>query len=406
MRSCALCLAVFVIGYIATCSLRGENHVATNSPPQEEITLLRPVPAVLNEGAHPTVNATETRIKGKAGPPFQFNWAQFINESYGWAMTSYSLYRTKDGGKSWERLSQEPEKDARFTAFSFVDELHGWLAIVKEDFADHYGVGISSVIMITDDGGRSWNLQAGFEDEIQINDIRFLNEKEGLAVGSKGLENRADRGELFVLGTSNGGKQWQDISGPAKAAFKNHWGAAPDSGKYIEWSSSSMFLLTQGGRVLHTTDRGQTWKTIVIFKDERPSGFISSTSYQKVVLDPENRIRVVAGGMGDEGYWGDFVINEDGGWTSYEIRLTPILDAVFLSDKEVVACGLNVRPVNEKRLPKDGGIVLRSFDGGKSWQTIYRSKTFETFFFITKVKDNVFYAVSDTGTFLSFTLGQ
>ena len=77
MRCCALGLAVFVIGYFATCSLRGDSHVATNSLPQEEITVLRPVPTVLNEGTHPTVNATETQIKGKAGPPFQFNWAQF-----------------------------------------------------------------------------------------------------------------------------------------------------------------------------------------------------------------------------------------------------------------------------------------------------------------------------------------
>jgi photosystem II stability/assembly factor-like uncharacterized protein len=366
------------------------------------------VPAVLNEGTHPTVIATETQIKGKPGPPFQFNWAQFINESHGWAMTSSSIYRTTDGGKSWERLSQEPEKEARFTAFSFVDELHGWLAIVKEDFADHYGVGISSVIMITADGGRSWNLQAGFKDEIQINDIRFLNEKEGLAVGRKGLENRADRGELFVLGTSNGGKEWTDISGPAKAAFKNQWGVANDSGKNIQWTSSSVFLLTRGGRVMNTTDRGKTWNTLVIFKDERPGGFVSSTGFHKVVLDPENRIRVVAGAMGDEGYWGDFVVNEDGRWTSYEIRLTPILDAVFLSDKEVIASGLNLRPADEKsnHLRRDSGVVLRSFDSGKSWQTIYRSKSFETFFFIAKVKGNDFYAVSDTGTFLRFALPQ
>ena len=41
--------------------------------------------------------------------------------------------------------------------------------------------------------------------------------------------------------------------------------------------------------------------------------------------------RVVAAGMGDKGYWGDFVVEEDGRWNSYELTLTPILDAVFLS---------------------------------------------------------------------------
>jgi hypothetical protein len=49
---------------------------------------------------------------------------------------------------------------------------------------------------------------------------------------------------------------------------------------------------------------------------------------------------------------------------------------------------------------------LRSFDNGRSWQTIYRSKSQETFFFLTKINDHDFYAVSDMGTFLRFTLPQ
>jgi hypothetical protein len=117
---------------------------------------------------------------------------------------------------------------------------------------------------------------------------------------------------------------------------------------------------------------------------------------------------VIAAGMGDEGYWGDFVVDEDGRWTSHEINLTPILDATFLSDKEVLACGVNVRRSDEKPNShlKDAGVILRSFDIGKSWQTIYRSKSYETFFFLTKIKDNEFYALSDIGTFLRFRLQQ
>lgn len=407
MRYCAFALAVFVIGYLATCNSRGDNYAATNTIRDDTETVVRPVSAILNESTHPTINATETRIPGKPGPPFQFWHAQFITESHGWAMTSYSLYRTTDGGTSWEKLTQEPEKDGRFTAFSFVDESHGWLASVKADSAQHYGLGFSSAIMVTDDGGRSWNLQANFRDEIRVNDIRFLNKNEGLAVGYKGLDNRADHGEIFMLSTSNGGGDWKDISGPVKAAFRNQWGAANDAGRDIHWTSSAVFMLTQSGRVMNTTDGGKTWNTIVILKHERPSPSMSSTGYYKLALDPEQNIRVLAGKAGDEGYLGDFVVNEDGRWTSYEIGLTPIHDAVFLSDNDVIACGLNVRTIHEKaKRLKDAGVVLRSFDGGKSWESIYRSKTFETFFFITRIKDNLFYAVSDTGTFLRFTLPQ
>src|SRR6185369_2072366 len=106
MRYCALGLLVFVSGYLATCTLRGDSSTATNSLREGEVVVLRPVPAILNEGTHPAVNATETQIKEKAGVPFQFRRAKFINETHGWAMTLYSLYRTIDGGKTWERLAQ------------------------------------------------------------------------------------------------------------------------------------------------------------------------------------------------------------------------------------------------------------------------------------------------------------
>src|SRR6185503_11065530 len=110
------------------------------------------VPGVLNQETHPAVQGTETKIKGKAGEPFEFKHAQFVGENHGWVMTNASLYRTTDGGKSWEPLKEEPEKDARFTSFFFIDESHGWLTVVKETFAERYGLGNSSVVMVTDNG--------------------------------------------------------------------------------------------------------------------------------------------------------------------------------------------------------------------------------------------------------------
>lgn len=406
MRFCALVLT-FAIGYLATIALHKDVAQTTNLQSLDVPTVLKPVPAILNEGTLPSIAATEIKIKGKAGHPFEFRTAQFVDQNHGWAMGNNSFYRTTDGGNHWEQLAQEPDDDAYFTSFYFVDESHGLLIIQKRDTTKSYGLGQSSDILITTDGGTSWKLQATFPNEIQLRNIRFLNANEGLAVGERGLENRVDRAELFVLGTSNGGKDWNDISGPAKAAFKNEWGAANDRGENIQWTPSSILLLTQGGRIMRTTDQGKTWETVVILKDKRAHGFLSATSFRKVALDPEQRLRVVAAALGDEGYWGDFIVNEDGRWNSYELLLTPILDAIFLSEKDVVACGRNLRPANEKsKSLKDAGVILRSFDNGRSWQTIYRSKSDETFFFLTKINDQDFYAVSDKGTFLRFTLPQ
>jgi photosystem II stability/assembly factor-like uncharacterized protein len=360
----------------------------------------------LNVETEPPVQGVETRIKGKVGELFEFKRAQFVNENHGWAMSSGSLHRTTDGGKSWERLPQKPENEATFEALFFLDESRGWLTAVKRDYKERYGLGNSSVIMVTNDGGGSWTLQSSFPNEVVISEIRFSNKDEGLAVGARIIDSRPPYKELLLLKTSNGGKDWSNISESVKSAIKHENAIASDSGRHVEWTSSSVLLLTGSGRVLRSEDRGETWNLLASFTDERPNGVISSTGYHKLALDSEGRIRVVAGGEGDEGYWGDLVVQDGSQWTSYEAHLTPIRDALFLSNNEVLACGANLRRVDEKPNPrlKNAGVILRSFDSGKSWETIYRSKSYETFFYLTNVKDNQFYAVSDTGTFLRFSL--
>ena len=167
-------LAVFLIGQSLSCVSRGHNQQPANSRPEEVTAILRSVPAVLNEETYPHVQGVETKIKAEA-TLFEFKHAQFVDENHGWAMSENSLYRTTDGGKTWERLPQEPETDARFSAFFFVDASRGWLTAVKHAFSESYVLGYSSVIMATNDGGRSWELQASFPNEVCIREIRFLN---------------------------------------------------------------------------------------------------------------------------------------------------------------------------------------------------------------------------------------
>ena len=405
MRHSTLLLTLIVVAYSLSCVSRGHSDQPGNSPSEERTAILRSIPALVNEETHPAVEAIETQIKGEAGSVFEFKQAQFVTEMHGWAMSGDSLYRTKDGGKTWERLPPEPEKEATFETFFFINESRGWLTAVKRAYTKRYGLGNSSMIMVTDDGGESWKRQASFANEVVINELRFFNANEGLAVGGQVIDDRPPYHELLVLRTSNGGSEWNNISEAAKTAIKEEYGLPSDAGKHIEWTASSVLLLTRFGRIINSTDNGKTWKLVVTLKREMPNGNKSTTGNVKLVLDPQQRIRIVAVGYGGE-YAANFVIQENSQWTSYDTKLTPIRDALFLSNNEVLACGASLWPNDDerKRHPANAGVILRSFDSGKSWQPIYRSKSYETFFYLTKVKDNQFYAVSDTGTFLRFNL--
>ena len=402
----SLILAIVVIGYLNACVSRAGHQQPASMHPPAPIAVLKSIPAGLNGETYPPIDASETKIKGRTGETFEFKQAQFVDENHGWAMSGGSLYRTTDAGKSWERLAQQPGEDSRFSSFFFVDESRGWLVTVKHAHTEEYLLGYSSTIMVTDDGGRSWKLQASFPNEVDITEIRFLNRTEGFATGRQTIDRgRPTHFELILLKTSNAGTEWSDISEAAKTVIKEEHGIPAEEGQHLEWTPSALFLLTRFGKVISTTDGGKTWKPVAILKRERPHGIDSSPGYIKLAVDPGGKLRIVAAGPGGD-YVGAFLLQEDAGWTSYILDLIPIRDAVFLSEKEVLACGLDRRPLDDKDIPSriDTGVILRSFDSGRSWQPIYHSKSFETFFYLTKVKDNQFYAVSDTGIFLRFTL--
>ena len=400
-------VVLLTVTICVSCELKAKRN---GSSERADISVvLRPIKASLNE-RNAEISVKETRIVPKSDLAGSFELAQFVNEQYGWVSTQKILYKTSSAGITWEPLPIQVPEYSYVSSFFFTDELHGWLVLGKQVFTERYGLGNSSQILTTIDGGKTWSEQAIFPDEVRIREIRFFNASDGFAVGGRMVDQPVNQGppyeEIFVLKTDNGGKAWSNISDVIKTTMRAEDGSIGDSGRSIHWQSQTQtFLLTRDGRIIATHDQGKTWRTTSKLKDERPEGWVSSTGYYKLISDTDKQLRVIAGAMGDEGSWGDLVVKDNtNSWTSYELNLTPILDAVFLSRNEVLACGMEIRSQTDKRTPSVVGIVLHSLDCGKSWTPIYRSKLKEMFISLTRISEKEFYAVSDAGTFLKLTL--
>ncbi|MCJ8168935.1 WD40/YVTN/BNR-like repeat-containing protein [Atopomonas sediminilitoris] len=96
---------------------------------------------------------------------------------------------SRDKGQSWKQVVVPTRQ--LLTSLFFVDEKNGW------------AVGHDAVILATTDGGATWVKQ--FEEperEAPLLDIWFRDSQVGYAVGAYGA----------LLTTSNGGKTWQDVS--------------------------------------------------------------------------------------------------------------------------------------------------------------------------------------------------
>ena len=377
-----------------------ENHDVT--------VVLKPTASSLVEAADRIAEAAETQIASRKDAAHEFQRAQFVNKTKGWASTRHSIYTTTDEGKTWERLPFKTEANSRISSFFFVDESRGWLSVWKLVPSERYGMGNSSTIFVTTDGGKSWKEQANFPDEVEIKQISFRDGNRGLAIGARTIDQPRDVGppysEILVLSTDNSGDTWSEISERLKAALQRAK-AGPDSGWDVRWRSpTEIFLLTGSGTLLQSLDSAATWSVVTRLKGEPgPTGLASS--YYKIVFDPAQEMRVIGGVMGTEGFWGDLVVKGDNNsWTSYQLVRVPILDAVFLSANEVLAAGMEIPHVDERPSRSTVGVILQSLDSGKSWTPIYRSKSEEMFVSLTRIIEKEFYAVSDAGTFLKFSL--
>ena len=408
MRFKNLVIALTSLICLATCDkLPSNSSMRKSLPLNPDLVMLKPVDAIIRESGEKPISVERSRIDIKQ----EFTSAQFVSSDLGWVAASRSLYKTSDGGRTWRLIPLELSPHSHILSFFFIDELRGWLTIRTESFVQ----GSSSPpvnasrMMATNNGGLVWTEQANFHDNVMIDYLRFLNANDGLATGARVIDGNPPYEEIFLAQTRDGGRHWNDISEKVKPAFKNEGGIASGYGCYINWVSSQILLLSKFGRIVQSTDQGETWERLVQLKDQRPNGLVSSIGYSKVFATKQQRIRVVAGGTGDEGYWGDLIVNdENNSWTSLELSRIPILDAVFLSDDEILACGKEIQAYDEKSKSRGSpvGIILHSIDKGKSWAPIYRSKTNETFIFLTKFGTNEFYSVSDLGTFLRFRLAE
>lgn len=403
MRMQTFAVVVALTAYSGACSYT-LNSTSTPTPEVSTLVVLNPVTASINEQLRIPIESSQWTIDEAT----VFSGAQFVNATKGWVFGQRSLFVTSDSVKSWKRLPLDVPTDSRLSAIFFIDESRGWLARNTRLTMEPYGPGNSAKILATFDGGASWIDQATFPDGVQINRVKFLNADLGLAVGSRIKNHRPPYDEFFLAKTIDGGKSWTDISYKAKPAIDNGAGLTPGKGSDLHWfSPSNIVLLMSEGRLVVTSDGGENWKTVAKFKDQRPDGTVSSVSYHRLLIDTQQRIRIIAGAMGDEGYWGDLVVQGDQKtWSTYELRGIPIFDALFLSQDEIVACGMLFGRNEDNQSQPPVGVILYSSDTGKNWTPIYRSQGKDAFISLSKVGSNQFFAVSETGTVLQFALDK
>ena len=251
---------------------------------------------------------------------------QFVSEQVGWVRGLGEIYKSTDGGLTWNLQTDALDY---VESFYFVNETMGW-AITSW---------IIYSLLITRDGGNSWSPQItlpnlAFPAWNALRDVSFINESHGWVLSQGGIS--GSNFSTTILHTNNSGESWETYSSTInmsanKIYFKDHLNG---------WAFGAP------GALFHTNDSGITWS--------------NQSSYTEETLQD---IYFLNGSIG----WicgtnGTILYTENGGvnWTNYSSSsLEMDLNAIYFHDE-----------IKGWAVPSNPGI-LQSHDGGNQWQYYY-----------------------------------
>jgi len=141
------------------------------------------------------------------------------------------ILHTIDGGSSWIDRHTTNVKTLNGVAFS---DLSNVVAVGR------YIIGKNGVILRSTDGGSTWSL-VNREVTYPLNDVDFLDDHRGIAVGDGGI----------VLSTSDGGISWTALK---TNAGMNDWNAVCCIGL------NTIIVVGDSAAILRSTDGGQSWE--------------------------------------------------------------------------------------------------------------------------------------------------
>lgn len=283
---------------LAALLLLGCNENPGENPSDPEINETADVEVEASRGANaptltPQVSGTTNRLQAVSPVNSQVVWASGVAGTY---------VLTTDGGSTW-KVGVVPGAEAlQFRDVEGVSEKVAYLMAA--------GVGTDSRIYKTEDGGATWELQFQAEDPAAFYDcFAFWSRNRGLTFGD------AINGVFPTLRTNNG-RTWQNIGDrmpPAQAGEA----AFAASGTCIATQGEQNAWIVTGGapkaRVLATRNGGRSWNaydTPIVQGTPVSGGF-------SIAFRDSRRGMLVGGDLENAGTTENVALSRDGGksWT-------------------------------------------------------------------------------------------
>lgn len=199
----------------------------------------------------------------------------FFDNKSGWMKTFNGWYQSKDGGQTWTPFVTPLSSSGSFRDVKFISRDTGWiggaalrvpspkelkLGVPRHLLDDITGKVLTPIIYRTDDGGKTWRVQNIPANLGDVEDIDFIDSDHGIAL---------DGPEAFH--TRDGGKTWLKVNDPQTCDGNGEEGGyeGKPSSAYI-LDSSFAWIAFDDGRMLRTANGGEAWLEIQPCDQSRP----------------------------------------------------------------------------------------------------------------------------------------
>ena len=341
-----------------------------------------------------------------------------------------TILRTLDGGKSWHRANVRPENVGDLRAVAFGQTGAG------------IAVGTKDTILFTVDGGENWDASRTptrnvpgkpwlSREMLQLSTVLFIGENIALAAGGTDERSFSTGAEQPILRSEDRGRTWKFAAMPAGIASDinairstSSMNAVAVGSAFEIWhsaSGSSSGASGIGGSLYSTTDGGESWKREQLERIETvhtltilsrfpaisvgSNGLIlrrddDALSWRRATVPSGVNIEFTAIAFADSdngivvGNNGVILWTKDGG-KRFEKSILPygimperLRTVVLTGPADAIAIG--ARPT-----------IVRTEDGGKSWQDVKRPPSLEADLHAVKFVNSLTgIIVGDAGTIL------
>ncbi len=273
-----------------------------------------------------------------------------VNDNVVWVSGSKgTVGRSNNGGKNWNWFTVKGYEKNEFRDIEAFDASTAVIMALPVE-----GMQVQATILKTNDGGETW--KAVYESKTKgmfLDAMDFVGNEYGIVVGDP-----IDK-KVFIAETYDGGETWRELEMDKRPVADSGEAFFASSGTNIRLMINKDFYLASGGTKSRLITR-ENASPLPIIQGKESTGANSIDVYDKGNGKGSNRMVIVGGDfMIDSSIEKNCFLSNDGGksWKAPKTAPHGYRSCVeFLSEKDLLACGLNG--------------VDYSYDGGKNWKWI------------------------------------